>query len=515
MKLNLLKKLFALSPVVISPVLVTACGNSGNKNKFTVGDFYLKTYQNELNAVWKTKNSDINKAAMDFDHQYNIKINLLNEVLTKVKTDGASEFKKDFPELNNYDASIFDDITISFSVPKNSSGNLKASGNILTVYPTSIMSGASGKRDINYNLTLKSSKASGKALSGSLPIDLKAEFINYNKNSGLDSNIVLSVYGSANLSEILVGTSGGGLEVGEKQASGGYKFSKYNTSSASKLASNYISNVYGNADLSTILVGSIDGLDVGTKQKDGSYKFDAYNSSNGLASDHIRCVYANPDMSEILVGTDGSGLDVGIRQKDNSYQFVKYNDKSGLSSNLIMSAFGNVNLSTILIGSTGGLDVGTRQGPGYTFKNYSTSGAPGKKLNDDNVYDVYGSTNLDKILVGEQGGGLDVGTKQSDDSYNFVNYNSTSSGSTLSGDNIEGVYGNADLSTILVGTLSGGLDVGTKSGDSYTFRFYNTSSDIDLSSNNIYCIYTNSNLSTILLGTKDAGLDISSNLWFA
>ena len=58
MKLNLLKKLLTLTPVVISPILVTACGSSDNGGKDNKpkdisadGKFYLDFYQRELENI--------------------------------------------------------------------------------------------------------------------------------------------------------------------------------------------------------------------------------------------------------------------------------------------------------------------------------------------------------------------------------------------------------------------------------------------------------------------------------
>ena len=539
MKLNLLKKLLTLTPVVISPILVTACGSSDNDktdiNKDNApGKFYLDFYQRELNAIWATKTAAINAAANDVaaNHQYDLGINLVDAVLPKVKTDGAVEFKKEFPKLDNYDSSLFDNITVSFSIPDDSKGNLKVDDNgMLSIYPTNILSGSASEKHIDYTLKLNSSKVIGKELSGSLKFNLQARFINYDDStsSPLANNTVLSVYGNSNLSTILIGTLEGGLDVGTRQAGGSYTFSTYNSSSSGKkkLASNVVTSIYGNADLSTILLGEYgSGIDVGTRQNDGSYNFKNYKNAQGLANDFVFSVYGNADLGTILLGEYGGGLDVGTKQGDGTYKFVNYNEDSAGSSalitNYVNAVHGNTDLSKILVGEKNGLDVGTRQAGGnYTFDKYDTSSSGSEKLASDTVYSVYGSADMSTILVGENGvldGGLDVGTKQANGRYNFVDYNENSAGSSaLSGTDVENVYGNADLSTILVGEGGEGLDVGTRQGDgTYKFDNYNKDSvNGALSFNSVKTIYGSADLSTILVGTYGGGLDISSNLWFA
>ena len=541
MKLNLLKKLLTLSPVVISPILVTACGSSDNGGEKTditkvtaPGKFYLDFYQRELNAIWATKTAEINAAASDTaaNHQYDLGINLVDAVLPKVKADGAAEFKKEFPKLDNYDASLFDNITVSFAIPNDSKGNLKLADNsILSIYPASVVSGKASEKHIDYTLKLNSSKAIGKELSGSLKFNLQAGFVNYDDStsSPLANNTVLSVYGNSNLSTILIGTLKGGLDVGTRQADGSYTFSTYNSSSSGKekLANNDVYGVYGNDSMSTIFIGEYGGgLDVGTKQADGSYNFKNYKKAQGLVNDYIFSIYGTPDLSTILVGTYLGGLDVGTKQGDGTYKFVNYNKdsagSSALADNSILSSYGNADLSTILLGTYGGLNVGTRQAGGdYTFDKYNTSSSGSEKLASNAVYSVYGSTDLSTILVGENGvldGGLDVGTKQANGRYTFVDYNKDSAGSSaLSEDDVNTVYGNTDLSTILVGEVEGGLDVGTKQGDgTYKFDNYNKDSATGALSNaTAKAIYGTADLSTILVGTYLGGLDISSNLWFA
>ena len=532
MKINLLKKLLCLSPVVISPILVTACGNDTHKEKHA--QFYLDFYQKELNAIWSTKTADINSAATDStaDHKYNLQIGVLNEVITKVKTDGAAEFKKEFPNLNNYDASIFNDIAISFSIPKDSSGNLKVADNdILSVYPTSIISGSASEKQISYTLKLNSSKLVSTALAGSLKLNLQAGFINYSTSSSnpLANNNINSIYGNADMSTILVGTYGG-LDVGTRGASGGYSFVNYNTSSKNKLNSDKVLKIYGNADLSTILVGEDGGgLDVGTRQADGKYNFTNYSTSSSgskLANNSIQSVYGNKDLSTILVGENGGGLDLGTRAKPGDpYTFTNYSTSSSnkINSDYVFGAYANPDLSTILLGENGqGLDVGTKAKASdpYTFKHYNTSSSGSEKLASNNVYDVYATSDLSTILLGTLTGGLDVGTRaKASDPYAFTAYNTSGSGNKkLANNRVYSVYGNADLSKILVGeNYGGGLDVGAKQADgSYTFANYNDSSSIKLTNGNVSSVYGNADLSTILVGEyTDGGLDISSNLWFA
>ena len=342
MKINLLKKLLCLSPVIISPILVTACGSSdggGGGDKIDAlklktatlikdpskvvapGKFYLDFYQRELNAVWATKTAAINAAATNVaaNHQYDMQLQVLSEVLTKVKTDGAAEFKKVFPTLDDYNADIFDDITVSFTIPDDSKGNLKiADDGVLSVYPTSIVSGAASEKQINYTLKLTSSKVSAKDLSGSLKFDLNTGFINYSNTWGDD--LITDVYGGGNnMSTILVGSFESGLDVGAKQADGSYNFKNYKTGQG--LIANDINKVYSSADASKILVGTYAGLSVGTRTKASDpYTFKNYNTSSSgaekLANNNVYALYGNADLSTILVGEGGGGIDVGTKQAD-------------------------------------------------------------------------------------------------------------------------------------------------------------------------------------------------------
>ena len=535
MKINLLKKLLCLSPVVISPILVTACGNSDGGDKIDAlklktatliqdpnkvvapGKFYLDFYQRELDAIWATKTAAINAAATNVaaNHQYDLQLRVLSEVLTKVKTDGAAEFKKEFPKLDDYNADIFDDITVSFTIPDDSKGNLKIDNdNKLTIYPASILSGATSEKHINYTLKLTSSQVSAKDLSGSLKFDLNAGFIDYNTGSAdgkkLTSNIVQGVYGNANLSEILVAENGGGLDVGAKQADGTYNFTNYKTGQG--LAFDNAFSVYGSTDMSTILVGTEGGgLSVGTRAKaSDSYTFKNYTTSSSgkekLASDSIYGVFGNTDMSKILVGTYEAGIDLGTRQPDGSYNFTNYNSSSGLAGDKVTKVYGTADLSTILVtGQALGLDVGTKQSDdSYTFDKYNS----GDGLANDDAFGLYGNADLSTILVGTLGAGLSVGTKQADKSYQFTTYNSSNG---LTNNIVLSAYGSADMSTILVGGAGGGLDVGTKQPDGkYTFANYKIAQG--LTSDDVYSVYGNADLSTILVGQPGGGLDISSKL---
>ena len=517
MKIHLLKKLLCLSPVVISPILVTACGSSNKDySKITTsGKFYLDFYQRELNAIWATKAADVAAAAVNIsaNHQYNLQINVLSEVLNKAKTDGAGEFKKAFPQLDNYNASIFDDINVSFSIPDDSKGNLKVgSDGVLSVYPINIINGATSEKQIDYTLKLNASRASSKDLSGSLSFNLQSKIINYDTSSGLSNDNIYAVYGSNDMSTILAATFGNGLDVGARQVKGGYNFVNY--SSSNGLISNNINSVYGNPNLSTILVGeNLGGLDVGTKQADGGYAFVNYDTDKGLATNTVLSVYGNADLSTILVGTSG-GINVGT-SAGGSYTFTSYNTSKGLVDNVVNGICGSADLSTILVGTGGGLSVGTRASASdpYTFKNYNTTSGPSSQhLANDNVWVAYGNADMSTILVGEDGGGLDVGTRASaSDPYTFTNYNASNG---LKGNDVLGLSGSYDLFTILVGEYGGGLDVGTKQNDgSYTFTNYKTGKG--LANNNVQTVYGNTDMSAILVGENGGGMDISSNLWFA
>ena len=515
MKINLLKKLLTLSPVVISPILVTACGTGKQQTKS--GQFYLDFYQKELNTVWSTKTGAINNAADDSaaNHQYDLQSNLLSEVLTKDKIEGAAEYQKEFPNLNDYNASIFDDVNINFSIPADSSGDLKLEGNDLFIYPADIIDGVSSEKHIDYSLKMaNTSKLSGKQVDGSLNLNLHTGFINYSTSTAakLSSNKVDTVYGNEDMSRILVGTEGGGLDVGTKQKDGGYTFVNYNASN-SGLAGNLVRSVYGSADMSEILVGELNtGLDIGILQSDGRYDFTNYR----YPSANVWGVYGNADLSKILVGSD-EGLSIATRLYKGRYLINWYSEDE-----IVYGLYGNADLSNILVGSWGeGLEVGTAtEGFNkYKFTDYSTSSSGKQELASDTLLGIYGNANLSTILLGTDGEGLDVGTKQADGKYNFKDY-STSNGpdnQRLSNDYVWSVHGNKDLSTILLGTDGGGLDVGTRksASDPYTFTNYDTSSSIPLSSDRAVAVCGNSNLSAILVGTYGGGIDISSNLWFA
>ena len=525
MKLNLLKKLLTLTPVVISPILVTACGSEKTPN--SPGEFYLDFYQKELDAVWSTKQADINAlVANPKEHDYDLKSKVLDEVVTKIKnSDAAAAFKKAFPDLNDYDASIFDAIKVSFSIPNNNKGNLKLTGNILTIFPGNIISDGNSNRRIDYTLKLNSSKLPAEEISNGLWFKLNSRFVKYDTatTNKLGSNNVTREYGSGDMSTILVGTQGGGIDVGTKQAAGGYKFDNYNSSKG--LANNNVEAVYGSTDMSTILVGTYEGgVDVGTRAKvSDPYTFKTYGTGPGLPSNSIQGFFGTADLSTILVGANEGGLSVGTRASNGNYSFKNYNTgssgKEKLADDTVTGVYGTADLSTILLGEFGGgIDVGTKQNDGtYDFANYNERSAGTKKLASSSIEGVYGNADMSTILVGTDAG-LDVGTRaKASDPYAFKNYSTSSSGSSkISNDDVWSAYGNAAMSTILVGTNGGGLDVGTKKNDgTYEFKDYNTSSSTPVASNKVLSVFGNTDLSTILVGGFDGGLDISSNLWFA
>ena len=519
MKLNLLKKLLTLSPVVISPILVTACGSTDDTRKTKHASFYLEYYSRELNTLIASQNSVINAVANSPNHNYDMKLEVLDKVLAKVEADGKKEYQKEFANSSDYNGDIFYDVVTSFSIPDDSSGIFKLNGNTLSVYPTSVANLASNEKHINYSLTLKNSKLNIQPVTGTLKINLAGGFVNFGTGN---SNDVTAVYGNTNLSTVLVGTESG-IQVGVKQNDGKYKFTTYDDSNG--LSDNYVEDVYGNADMSKIMVGEdseggAGGLDVGTRQPDGSYKFKNYSTSSSgskLANDTVLGLYGDANMSKILVGEDTGGLDVG-NESGGNYTFKNYTNSNGLNNNIVESVYGDIDLSTILVGERGGgLDVGNESGGAYSFKNYSTKSTGSEKLKGDTVKAVFGSANMSSVFVGEDGTGIDVGTKNGS-VYNFTNYSTSSTGKEkLTSNDVKSIYGNSEMSKILVGEEGGGLDVGTKGKDGkYTFVNYKTStSPGKLKNNRVTDIYGNADLSRIVFGEFGGGIDISSNLWFA
>ena len=495
MKLNLLKKLLCLSPVLISPVLVTACGSEAKKPSNS-DNFYLSFYKMKLNEQFNALKTTIADAAKSSTHQYQFKVNVITPVLNACKKDGASEFKKQFPD-DTYNEKLFDQIVINFAT----TGNLKLSSDLSTlmVYPNSVITSSSAQ-ELNYTLQLKGAKTLIDA--GSLVLNLSAGFVPVT----FSPVGVTTVYGNNDLSTILVGTKSDGLSVGTRQANGSYNFINYNTFSASKLANNDVTSIFATSDLTTIFVAEMGGgLDVGVKQNDNSYQFTNYDtsSSNPLSSDNLQNVTGGANGKNILISTQGYGIDIGIQQDNGSYSFTGYNTgNSSLVSNEVFAGFTNRDLSTILLGTDSGISKGTQSNNKYTFTSYNT----GSGLASNDIKSIFASSDLKTLVAGTISNGISISSDFDASSPTFKTYDASSG---LAGNDIKDVFGNQDATKILVAEGTNGLDIGSKTNSGYTFKNY---SSADLSTT--AAIYGNSDLSSLLVGSTNK-INISSDLWFA
>ena len=512
-KVSLLKKILCFSPVVISPIIMAASCNSDNS---VVDNFYLSYFGQELKSTWSKNEAAINAIATSATHSYNLNENILIPTLAACKATGAEAFNQAFSGNNSYDADTFNNVSSVFTISSAGSSNLRILNNILTVYPKSILA-SDADYTINFTLTLKN-----KNIKGEVKINVAPGFLKYNLRNKLHSNYVRAVYGSKDMSEILVGEWNEGLEIGNRQKDGSYDFTEYGSE---YLSDTRINSVYGNADLSTILVGTYSGgLYVGNKESDGKYQFTNYNmsSSSPLISNDIYGLRANADFSKIILSTsvlgdsERSGVCVGTKQSGGEYTFKNYTaDDSALigGSYYSLIASSDNDLSTILVSTSDeGIQIGKLDSVsgGYSFSTLQDG------LKSKQVVSLSATNNLATILVGENGGGLDVGTRQADGTYNFDNYSTP----VLADNEVSSSATNQDASKILVG-LNNGLDVGTKQADGkYTFVKYGKGSTPGIQGSTVQELYANSDLSNIIIPSNSGnasgpgGIDISTITWF-
>ena len=224
------------------------------------------------------------------------------------------------------------------------------------------------------------------------------------------------------------------------------------------------------------------------------------NYTKGLPNAEVGAVQISNDGGTIYVETT-EGVSVGTKNND-TWNFKNY--KTGLSSNAVKWVYPFNNGNTIFVGSlgivgdqVGGLSVGTKNGNTYTFKNYSTATG----LIDNDVISVYPSSDGNTIAVGTVNG-VSMGTKQSDGSYTFKNYNESDG---LGNDEIESTYLTSDGNNVYVGTFDG-VSIGTKNGDTWTFKNYTEGLKVVV----ISAVYPRNNGNTLYVGTEGSGLAVGT-----
>ena len=149
---------------------------------------------------------------------------------------------------------------------------------------------------------------------------------------------------------------------------------------------------------------------------------------------------------------------------------------------------------TLSAGDTNSQTINNTYNIAKGFKNYTELAG----LLSDYVTSVYASSDGNTIYVGNSAGnnngGLSVGTKKGD-TYTFQNYTKKDG---LAADWVRSVYASSDGNTIYVGTYMG-VSVGTKqSSGRYTFQNYTTG----LNDTRITSVYASPNGNTIYAGTN-------------
>ena len=284
MKLNLLKKLLCLSPLVISPVLVSACGNSGNPNQNDESHFYVNYYKTKLEATFQSVAKQMLVISPTVAKKViNLKQELFDKAIAACKKDGKAAFNQKFTNPTTaYDATKFDSITNNLSLSSNAQGFAQLNSQSLNIFHFSPL--LASKQDVSLMDNIKSGSISEKT---SLALNFTASFVTYNNASDPEwQNNVQAVAASDDGNTVYVGTFDKGVTVGTKQSDGSLVFKR------TTVGNEQINCITASADGTSFIAGSQSGkLFVGTKSGD---TYNVSSSSIGGAGNPIySLVYAN------------------------------------------------------------------------------------------------------------------------------------------------------------------------------------------------------------------------------
>ena len=219
--------------------------------------------------------------------------------------------------------------------------------------------------------------------------------------------------------------------------------------------------------------------------------FKSYTTS--LTNQVVNTIYPSNDDNKVYVGTRG-GISIGTKS-DNNYTYKNYTE--GLGSQYVTSIYASNDGSTIYIGTyastddNGGLTIGTRTSGDeeYKFTNYQTDAG----LGSNTVLSVDATSDGNTIYAGTEGG-VSIGTK-SNDTYTFKNYPMAENQIA-----VLSVHPINNGNTIYAGTTAG-VYIGTKQeGGAYTFKYFNLNNQI------IKSVYASSDGNVIYGATKNDGL---------
>jgi ligand-binding sensor domain-containing protein/serine phosphatase RsbU (regulator of sigma subunit) len=220
--------------------------------------------------------------------------------------------------------------------------------------------------------------------------------------------------------------------------------------------------------------------------------------SRSLTVNEIRSIFC--DRSGIMwIGTYGGGINKVSRAMGQFYHYKHYsNDPKSLSHGIIWSFYQDSD-SILWIGTHNGLDRLDRKT--NTFKHYYH--IPGKNSLSNNVVRVITPTDDGRLLLGTNGGGVDLfdpGTGV------FKNYlHSLSDSNTLSYDQIRSIYLDRD-GIIWIGTYGKGLDRLDPSTGIFR-HYYNIPGDEKSLSQDYVRVIIEDHKGFLWIGTEGGGLN--------
>ena len=207
-------------------------------------------------------------------------------------------------------------------------------------------------------------------------------------------------------------------------------------------------------------------------------------NTSGISSDVGTSVAYAPNNDVAYTSSDeqNGGISIGIKS-GNNYNFTAYNSgtATNITSGLGTGAAFDQNNTVAYVSQAGGLSVGVRSDDNsYSFINYESSPDDQSTISNDWGTSVAfrneeSNTEQSVLAYVSHGGGLDIGTASSDGSnYTFVNYSAENNTPNITNDNCTSVAFDAS-GDVVYGTNGGGIFVGVLSNSTYTFTPYNSS----------------------------------------
>ena len=490
-KYKLIKTLTLAAPVLITPLVAASC-NSKNDNgskestltpSGKVASYYVdalaKTLKAELNSIASDVTSTAAKASTTSAPQSTLDI-------TPQVTKAINDAKK----IAVSNPSAIDKIVLSFK----GTSNLKVEKNsenkyILTAYP-GYYTNISEQQMLTTTLSLSLSSKNKNTQTITNTYTIANGFKMYN----FPTTGTPGTYGIAqtnNGQTLYVASLGGGVEIGNRQTDGTYKWTSYTKGLPDTLT---IGDIAVSSDGNTVYAATGDqsstgGIFIGTKQPDGTYKF-KLNKTPSLID--VEGIYVSPDGNTIYAAGDG-GASIGTKQPDGTYKFKSTGGFGEGANNYCIHP--SPDGKTLYVGGLY-LYAGVKNGDTYTFKKITNIIAYRLAMSADGntIYTVSDQSSDNSLTE----------IKKNENNYTVKTFNSPQL--TGLGRSVE-IFNN---DTVYIGA-NRGLTVATKNGNDFTFKSYNNGLDKD--SSVIYGIAIANNKKSIYLSTSSY-VAISRTEWF-